>query len=132
MATKIKISYEAVDGFRQVRSFYTLTLAQKYAVERVGEYPEMGAGYAIAGDGVGKVMADGVALESLFPALERMRIENEADMAADAYHACRAVTVDEDGRDDYCGEDDLTERAIELRNDEYASRQTAIDAAYGM
>ena len=34
--------------------------------------------------------------------------------------------------DTYTGEDDLTEYYIELRNDEYAQRQTAIDAAYGM
>jgi hypothetical protein len=31
------------------------------------------------------------------------------------------VTVDDEGRDDYCGEDDLTEAAIEARNDLWAS-----------
>jgi hypothetical protein len=38
----------------------------------------------------------------------------------------------EDGMDDYCGEDDLTEAAIEARNDEWASMQTEIDARHGM
>jgi hypothetical protein len=34
-----------------------------------------------------------------------------------------------DGADSYTGEDDLTERAIEARNDEWASRETALDEA---
>jgi len=37
----------------------------------------------------------------------------------------------DDGADDYTGEDDLTERAIEARNDEWASRETALDEAAG-
>jgi len=48
-----------------------------------------------------------------------------------AEQARRAAPAD-DGMDDYCGEDDLTEAAIEARNDEWASMQTEIDARHGM
>jgi hypothetical protein len=39
----------------------------------------------------------------------------------------RTYNVYEDGSDDYCGEDDLTARAIENSNDYWASQQTALD-----
>ena len=38
----------------------------------------------------------------------------------------------EDRGDIYTGEDDLTERAIENRNHEFAEMQTAIDRQHGM
>jgi len=41
------------------------------------------------------------------------------------------AAVADDGADSYTGEDDLTERAIEARNDEWASRETALDEAAG-
>ena len=39
------------------------------------------------------------------------------------------AAVADDGANSYTGEDDLTERAIEARNDEWASRETALDEA---
>lgn len=122
MASKVKVLYQAVDGFAQRRTFYTLALAQRYAQERVGQFPDLCAMYAVSYDGVGTIRVEGATLEDLFPAT--------AEVVAPP--ARRGITVYEDGSDDYTGEDDLTERAIENRNDEYAQRQTAIDAAYGM
>ena len=43
-----------------------------------------------------------------------------------------ATDMDDPDFDEVAACDYNTERAIELRNDEWASEQTAIDAAYGM
>jgi hypothetical protein len=126
--TAITVVYEAVDGVQARRRFYTLKLAQAYAQERVGETPELGAFYAVSFDGVGKIMVDGVDVADLFPALKAEREYADWDAKRDRPQ----IEVFADGSDSYTGEDDLTEYYIELRNDEYASRQTAIDAYYGM
>lgn len=69
MARQITISYTAVDGFKEARSFKTLAGARRYAHQRVGANPEMGTYYAVSGDGVGKVTVLGsVKLDDLFPA----------------------------------------------------------------
>lgn len=58
----------------------------------------------------------------------RARLERfAADEAARKAPAAPAYRVYEDGSDDYCGEDDLTARAIENSNDYWASMQTALD-----
>lgn len=64
---KIIVTYRSIDGFRQTRSFKTLTGARKFAVEMVGATPEIACGYAMAGDSVGKITATGCALSELFP-----------------------------------------------------------------
>lgn len=136
---KITIRYAASDGFAQVRSFYTLRLARAYAADRVGERPELGADYAVSYDGIGTVRVDGASLQDLFPALT-VDLGDWAPEPGERVDAVtvypigggRVVQVFDDGSDDYCGEDDLTERMIELRNSEYAEMQTAIDAAHGM
>lgn len=63
----IKIKYQAVDGYREGKSFMSLKGAQKYAHDRVGAHPEMGSYYAVSGDGIGKVTVEGVSLTELFP-----------------------------------------------------------------
>src|SRR5688572_14943726 len=93
--TKITIRYAAVDGFSQVRSFYTLKLAQAYAVDRLGDAPDLAGAYAVSPDGVGTITVDGARLEDLFPTPEVV------------YPAGRPgfngvpVTVYEDGSDNY-------------------------------
>lgn len=64
----IKVRYSAVDGYRaRTHRFATLAGAQRYAHERVGAHPEVGCGYAVSGDGVGRVRVEGCTLAALFP-----------------------------------------------------------------
>lgn len=63
---KIKVRYSAIDGFRKARSFETVEGARRFAVERVGEHPEIGSSYAISGDGIGKITVQGISLAALF------------------------------------------------------------------
>jgi len=65
----IKVSYRSVDRYSKTRSFKTLEGAQKFAQEWVGKTPELGTGYAVSGDGIGKVTVDGATLTELFPKL---------------------------------------------------------------
>lgn len=66
--TTIKITYASVDGVRETRPFKTLAGAQKFAHKAVGAHPEMGQGYAVSGDGIGKITCRGdCTLEDLFP-----------------------------------------------------------------
>jgi hypothetical protein len=63
----IKIRYSSVDGVRTLRSFSTLAGARRYAHERVGKHPDIGTGYAISDDGIGKIEVYGEAtLADLF------------------------------------------------------------------
>ena len=77
--TTIQVHYRAVDGFSKTRSFKTLAGARKFAQGYVGEFPEMGAGYAVAGDGVGRVSVTGATLAELFPAPSAARVDNYPD-----------------------------------------------------
>jgi len=111
-APRIVVAYQAVDGFAQRRVFYTLAGARRYAQERVGAHPDLGAWYAVSFDGVGRVTVEGATLADLFPAPEAPATERTGS---------QYWTVDEDGSDSYTGEDDLTEQAIENANDLWAS-----------
>jgi hypothetical protein len=63
----IKVKYSSVDSRGgKWRSFKTLAGARKYAQHWIGKNPEMGATYAVSGDGVGKIVAEGVKLRDLF------------------------------------------------------------------
>lgn len=62
----IKVRYSSIDRFSQSRSFKTLVAARRYAVKWVGENPDLGIGYAVSADGVGKVTVSGVSLGELF------------------------------------------------------------------
>ena len=66
-APKITLYFTAVDGCASIKTYDTVEAAQTAAHERVGEYPSLGAGYAISDDGVVKVEAVGVSLAKLFP-----------------------------------------------------------------
>jgi hypothetical protein len=62
----IKVYYSAVDGYRKTRRFKTIKGARKYAVDRVGEYPDFGSCYAVSADGIGKIVVSGCTLAELF------------------------------------------------------------------
>lgn len=66
----IKVRYQACDGFKQTRKYKTLKGAQRYAQERIGEFPEMGSDYAVSGDGIGTIRVEGACLYELFPAFQ--------------------------------------------------------------
>jgi hypothetical protein len=63
----ITVRYATLDGFHQSRKFKTLAGAQRFAQKWVGETPEIGWNYAVSGDGVGKVTAEGCLVDQLFP-----------------------------------------------------------------
>lgn len=62
----IKLRYSSVDGYRKSASFKTVKGARKFAQHWVGKHPEIGSTYAVSGDGVGKITAEGIALAELF------------------------------------------------------------------
>jgi hypothetical protein len=64
---KIRVQYSSIDGYRETKVFKTLAGAQRYAHKYVGAHPEIGSSYAISGDGVGKIMVEGVTEAELFP-----------------------------------------------------------------
>ena len=66
--TRITVHYEAIDGFRQTRTFKTLAGARKYVQRRVGAHPTSGGWYLVSDDGVGRVMVEGASYAALFPA----------------------------------------------------------------
>jgi hypothetical protein len=63
----IKVRYSSIDGFSKTAKFKTMNGARKFAHKWVGEHPEIGSHYAVAGDGVGKVTVEGTTLAELFP-----------------------------------------------------------------
>ena len=63
---QITVRYSAIDGAKQTKKFSDLEAARAFAVEMVGENPEMGSMYAISGDGIGKVVVEGISLADLF------------------------------------------------------------------
>jgi hypothetical protein len=75
--TEIKVKYRSVDGYSKSRTFKTLKYARKFAHEWVGEHPDIGGGYAVSFDGIGRIMVSGVSLEELFPAKEKEEHEYE-------------------------------------------------------
>lgn len=66
----IKVYYATVDGYHQRREFRTLTSAQRFAQQRIGQHPDIGQWYAISNDGVGRITVSGTTLAALFPAKE--------------------------------------------------------------
>jgi hypothetical protein len=63
----ITVYLVSVDGFSKRRKFKTLKGAQRFAQAYAGETPELAGSYAISGDGVCRIMADGARLKDLFP-----------------------------------------------------------------
>ena len=98
----ITVFYESIDGARQRRTFKTPEGARKFAVLKVGEHPEVGTGYAVSGDGVGKVTVEGCTIAALFakPAGADLVALESADPWAPVEYApraeCEQVIVDAD------------------------------------
>lgn len=65
-ADTITVTYRSVDGHTDTRKFKTVAGAARFAVERVGQHPEMGRDYAASGDGIGTVRVSGATLAELF------------------------------------------------------------------
>lgn len=65
----ITLRYHAVDGHRTTRVYKTIETARAYAQKMLGECPELGQNYAVSGDGVGTITAEGCTLIELFPRL---------------------------------------------------------------
>jgi len=63
---KIIVRYNSVDRYSERRTFKTLKFARRYAHKWIGEHPEIGCGYAVSGDGIGKITVDGATLDDLF------------------------------------------------------------------
>lgn len=64
---EITVRYRTLDRFSKTGKFKTLAGAQRFAQKWVGKTPEIGFGYAVSGDGVGKITVDGCLLRDLFP-----------------------------------------------------------------
>ena len=69
--TDIQVRYSTVDRHSETRRFATLEAAREYAQYWVGPSPEIGCGYAISGDGIGKIEVSGIPLATLFPGAGR-------------------------------------------------------------
>ena len=54
-ATRIRLSYRAIDGYRLTRTYKTLAGARRFAWRWAGRHPEVGSTYAVTFDGVGRV-----------------------------------------------------------------------------
>jgi len=62
----VRVAYDSIDRCRKTRTFKTIEGARKWAYEMVGKDAEIGTGYAVSTDGVGKVMVVGTTLRKLF------------------------------------------------------------------
>ena len=63
----IIVRYSTVDGVDENKTFKHIGQARQYAHHWIGATPEVGRGYAVSGDGVGKITVDGATLKDLFP-----------------------------------------------------------------
>lgn len=63
----IKVTYSSIDGVYKTARFKTLAGAQAFAQKWLGKTPEIGGWYAVSGDGMGKIEAQGATLQELFP-----------------------------------------------------------------
>jgi hypothetical protein len=61
---RITIRYSSIDGYSETRHYQTLTGAHRWADEMLGDCFEIGTGYAISGDGIGKIQSN-ISLEEL-------------------------------------------------------------------
>jgi hypothetical protein len=64
----IRVRYTSIDRCSKSRRFKTLKGARAFAQKWVGQHPEIGCGYAVSFDGIGKVTVEGCTLDELFPA----------------------------------------------------------------
>ena len=109
---KIVVRYSSVDGCSIRRSFATVFGARAFAAKYVGPHPEIGRGYAVSADGIGKVTVEGATLVALFPADE---VENDQYYDGDDW----GVEPDPDAINEY------------YRETRYAGQDNAEAEAYG-
>ncbi len=93
----ITVIYTSIDHCRTRRSFKTIEGARKFAQARVGEGPEIGLGYAVSGDGIGKIQVSGVTLTDLFPST---RMETDSEREQREWAENRAARRIAEGYDD--------------------------------
>lgn len=62
----IKLRFSTIDGIRKTKRFKTVAGARKAAQDWLGKDAVIGGYYAISGDGVVKVTAEGCTLADLF------------------------------------------------------------------
>ena len=55
---RITIRYSSIDGYSETRHYQTLKGAHRWADEMLGDCFEIGTGYAISGDGIGKIQSN--------------------------------------------------------------------------
>jgi hypothetical protein len=84
MAT-IRVSYQSIDRFTQTKTYKTLKGAQRFAQHWVGAHPEIGTGYAVSGDGVGKITVIGATLHELFPREDEGELLRQSKSADEAW-----------------------------------------------
>lgn len=63
---KINVYYNTIDHYSKSGTFKTLKGARHFAQQWIGESPDIGYGYAVSFDGVGKITCSGCRLEDLF------------------------------------------------------------------
>lgn len=82
MSQQITVLYTSIDNCRSRRKFKTIEGARKFAQQAIGEHPEIGRGYAVSGDGIGKIQVAGVTLLDLFPS-QREASETQGEQPGD-------------------------------------------------
>lgn len=64
----IRVIYSSVDGFLDWEDFKLIEDASQWARDWIGDHPEIGRhGYAVSGDGIGKIEVVGAQIADLFP-----------------------------------------------------------------
>ena len=63
----IKTTYRAIDGYTEEQVFSDLDDAITYAHKQIGSKVEIGSGYAVSYDGVGKITVIGCLLKDIWP-----------------------------------------------------------------
>jgi hypothetical protein len=71
MSREITVRYRSLDRYSKSAKFKTLAGAQRFAAKWVGATPDVSEmfGYAVSGDGMGKVTWEGCTVRELFPQL---------------------------------------------------------------
>lgn len=80
---EIHVRYRSLDRCSKSRKFKTLAGAQRFAQKWVGETPEISEtfGYAVSGDGIGKITVSGCDIKKLFP-----KVSHNPDPASSSGH----------------------------------------------
>jgi hypothetical protein len=84
----ITVTYRSIDRVRMTRNFKTVEGARRFAIKWVGTSYDIGCGYAVSYDGIGKITVKGVTLAALFgtePAAEPDHLDEQAVYEAAEY-----------------------------------------------